>query len=139
MLLPENQRITCRLSVLLLVLGLVGCNTDQISKSITVAQLRQAYQANEDFFFLDVRTIVEYRAGHLEFTDSRIPYDSLRHNLNLLPDDKNQTIFCFCRSGQRSAIATEFLTSQGYKKVSNVVGGILAWQQAGYPIVSGNP
>jgi sulfur-carrier protein adenylyltransferase/sulfurtransferase len=32
-----------------------------------------------------------------------------------------------CRSGQRSARAVEFLQQAGFKKVSNLAGGVLAW------------
>lgn len=138
MLPSKNHEIFWRLPVLFLLLGLVGCAQDHSAKTITVNQLQQAYQADDNFFLLDVRSMGEYRAARLKFTDSRIPYDSLRYNLNQLPDDKNRVIYCFCRSGQRSGIATEYLTSQGYNKVYNVVGGIIAWRQAGFPITSGS-
>jgi len=39
-----------------------------------------------------------------------------------------------CRSGNRSAYATEMLMAAGKTNVKNVVGGMIAWVQAGLPI-----
>ena len=104
---------------------------------ITVEELHRRWQAGEKIFLLDVRTDPEYVAGRLEFTDALIPYDALPFYLERLPDDKSTLIACFCRSGNRSHYATEFLQSQGYAGARNVRGGIIAWKNAGYAIESG--
>ena len=41
----------------------------------------------------------------------------------------------YCRSGSRSALATVMLQTLGYRQISNLSGGINAWQEAGLPIV----
>jgi adenylyltransferase/sulfurtransferase len=41
--------------------------------------------------------------------------------------DQNAAIVCQCKSGARSAKATGFLRSIGFKNVRNLQGGILAW------------
>ena len=48
-----------------------------------------------------------------------------------IPKDKN--IVVQCRSGARSAKATDFLLENGYQAV-NMAGGILAWQEADFPV-----
>ena len=50
---------------------------------------------------------------------------------------QGREIVAQCRSGKRSAQATEFLRSQGYD-VTNMMGGILAWQGAGLPTDKGS-
>jgi rhodanese-related sulfurtransferase len=37
-----------------------------------------------------------------------------------------------CRSGARSGRAKDYLTAEGYANVRNVLGGVMAWQAAGY-------
>ena len=41
--------------------------------------------------------------------------------------DTADEIVAHCRSGVRSAKAVDFLRQAGFKKVKNMVGGILAW------------
>jgi rhodanese-related sulfurtransferase len=45
---------------------------------------------------------------------------------------KNEEILIHCRSGARSGRAKDYLTAEGYTNVRNVLGGMLAWQAAGY-------
>jgi sulfur-carrier protein adenylyltransferase/sulfurtransferase len=90
---------------------------------ITVEELKQRLDAKEDIFVLDVREPNEYSlcniGGHL------IPLGQLPARVNEL--DPDQHIVVHCRSGKRSADATHFLRQQGFEKVQNLAGGILAW------------
>lgn len=104
---------------------------------MTVEELYRRWQAGEALFLLDVRTDPEFVAGRLAFTDALIPYDALPFHIEQLPEDKATPIACFCRSGNRSRYATEFLRSLGYREARNVRGGILAWKNAGYAIEAG--
>ncbi len=47
---------------------------------------------------------------------------------------KDQKIITMCHSGGRSAYAAEMLSTLGYKDITNLSGGIIAWQAAGLPI-----
>lgn len=106
-------------------------------KEISVKELFKEKEEGKDFFLLDVRTEEEYIAGHLEFTDSLISYEEVPHKLEILPEENSKTIYCFCRTGSRSAMVTEFLLSIGYVNSFNVVGGIVDWVSEGYPIKEG--
>jgi rhodanese-related sulfurtransferase len=44
-----------------------------------------------------------------------------------------------CRTGARSAQATDYLLAQGWPDVANVAGGTLAWESAGLPVRRGTP
>ena len=127
-----------KLIALILTCGMLLFNcADNKTPSISVTELKKQADQQNPFFLLDVRTMPEYVAGHVTFVSDLIPYDSLSFYVDRLPENKDTTIYCFCRSGRRSAIATEYLRSVGYTKVYNVNGGIIAWQDAGFDIVSG--
>ncbi len=83
---------------------------------------------------LDVRTQTEYDGGHI-YEAVWIPVSELEARIGQLAGHKNQEmIIVYCRSGVRSANASEILVSHNFTKVYNMLGGILAWQSAGYPV-----
>lgn len=139
-----NRSLTIALFIIVAAFMTSCKNEDDLSNTenssvpeISVQQLHQDVEDGKTFFLLDVRRQEEFETSRLEFSDVRIPYDSLDKFLHLLPSDKNTTIYCFCRRGVRSAVATAELISLGYLDVSNVTGGITAWLEAGYSTESG--
>jgi rhodanese-related sulfurtransferase len=48
--------------------------------------------------------------------------------------NKDQEIVLVCRSGKRSGGAAALLASMGFRHVMNMVGGMLAWNEARLPI-----
>lgn len=141
-----TRQLLIALCSLLLFIG-CGSNNDKSDKNenqpeekmteISVAQLHELAQSNQDMFLLDVRTKPEFDEARLSFADLRIPYDSLGDAFDQLPDDKTSTIYCFCRSGRRSGIAASLLRQNGYVNAINVTGGIIAWRDAGYDVIGG--
>jgi rhodanese-related sulfurtransferase len=75
---------------------------------------------NKDFFLVDVH-IPEQE--HIEKTDAFIAYNEVEANLDQLPQDKNEKIVVYCRSGSMSLEASQKLTDLGYKNVYNLEGG----------------
>ena len=63
-----------------------------------------------------------------------IPLGQLHARAGELPRDKE--LLLFCRSGNRSSFATDYLRSAGFDSAVNVAGGILAWTEAGLPSTS---
>ena len=43
--------------------------------------------------------------------------------------DKHRACAVYCRSGKRSAMAASLLSKEGFK-VTNLLGGIIAWNEA---------
>ena len=97
-------------------------------EDITPAELRQRQQTGTAPFILDVREPWEHEETSIPGTQN-IPLGSLPDHLDTLADHQDQEIVVHCRSGARSAQAKAFLTQQGFGKVRNLLGGILAWEK----------
>jgi len=82
---------------------------------------------------LDVRTKSEYDSGHI-YSAVWIPVTELDARIGELAGHENHEIIVYCKSGGRSATASGILDAHGFTKVYNMMGGITAWQSAGYPV-----
>lgn len=91
--------------------------------SITVADLKNKIDGNEDFFLLDVRNPEEFETANID--GKLIPMTQITEKADSIPRDKE--IVVHCHHGGRSAKVTEFLLNQGFEKVFNLEGGIDAW------------
>ncbi|MFY9261924.1 MAG: rhodanese-like domain-containing protein [Gallionella sp.] len=81
---------------------------------------------------LDVREVSEFAEGHAP-SARLIPLGELGGRLAEIAAYKDKPIAVICRSGRRSAKAVSLLQEAGYTQVSNVSGGMSAWQKAGLP------
>ncbi len=90
---------------------------------IQAEELKQRLDAGDDIFILDVREPHEYQICNLN--GYLIPLGDLPKRVNEL--DSSRDIVAHCRSGVRSAKAVDFLRQAGFRKVKNLVGGVLAW------------
>ncbi len=100
--------------------------------SITVRDLQATLDARESITLIDVRQPEEFMSGHVAGARS-LPLPTLATRLDDLAKDKDAAIYCICLSGGRSRVACDLLLRQGFTNVTNVVGGMGAWQQAGLP------
>jgi rhodanese-related sulfurtransferase len=87
-----------------------------------------------DAVLLDVREDDEWAAGHAEGA-LHIPMGEVVARIGELPQDG--TVHVVCRVGGRSAQVTQYLIAQGRDAV-NVSGGMLDWEAAGRPVVTGD-
>ncbi|HZD50026.1 MAG TPA: molybdopterin-synthase adenylyltransferase MoeB [Silvibacterium sp.] len=90
---------------------------------ITAVELKKRLDNKDDIFVLDVREPHEYQIANLGA--KLIPLGDLPVRAGEL--DKDAEIIVHCKSGGRSQKAAEFLAQSGFKKVSNLAGGITAW------------
>lgn len=79
---------------------------------------------------IDVRTPEEFASGHIQGAVN-IPVDDLTGRLNEVPN--NQPVVVYCRSGNRSARASQMLAQSGYTSIYDL-GGITAWAEQGFPV-----
>jgi rhodanese-related sulfurtransferase len=86
--------------------------------------------AGSDIQLIDVRAPHEHEAGHIADTPL-IELAELTARAQEI--DRDRPVVFYCRSGGRSAMATEAFVQAGYD-AHNMAGGMLAWEAAGLPI-----
>jgi rhodanese-related sulfurtransferase len=100
---------------------------------IDAKQAMTLIEADDNLTILDVRSLEEFKEGHLP-NAILIPVHELNNNLNKLDSSKNRKILVYCRSGSRSISASRTLESNGFVPI-NVKGGILDLTRAGAQLV----
>ena len=116
------------LPILLAIFLLAGCAAPaeeisyrQISMTDAVAMMVE----ETGYIILDVRTPEEFAAQHIPGAIN-VPNEAIgMEDISELPD-KNQLIFVYCRSGNRSKQASEKLVTLGYTNIVEF-GGINDW------------
>lgn len=90
---------------------------------------------SEGYTIIDVRTQEEYSEGHIEGAVLiNIFSPDFKDKISAL--DKNGKYLVYCRSGKRSNRAVLFMIEAGIKEALNLTGGIIAWKNAGKPVVN---
>lgn len=101
--------------------------------NITVQQAKDMLDKGEGLVLLDVRTPEEYAEGHVQ-NSKLLPLQELQQRAEKeLP--KDSPIVVYCRTGVRSAQASQILVDLGFREVYNVLGGIEAWKAKGATVV----
>lgn len=127
-------------ALLFMPLSTIACGSGEMSaEGYENSSIKHAYQhwsqgssSSVPFLFIDVRTAEEFAEGHIKGA-LLIPVQELESRLAEVPHDKR--VYLYCRSGRRSVEAAIMLTGAGYSNIENVVGGIISWKAAGYPVV----
>lgn len=102
-------------------------------QSIDAKQTIMLIENDDNITLLDVRTIAEYKEGHLRDA-TLIPLQALAQNLGMLKQDKNKKILVYCATGNRSVAASRILEENGFTPI-NVKGGIMGLQSLGIEVV----
>lgn len=96
-------------------------------------ELNELVSSGTKIKMIDVRQPEEYTGelGHIPDAEL-IVLDQLPEKFTKLKAEDDMVVIC--KSGGRSARAAAFLSDQGFTKVFNMRGGMLAWNQLGLPI-----
>ncbi|WP_040191553.1 rhodanese-like domain-containing protein [Clostridium culturomicium] len=134
-----KKYIFISLTVVILLTGCVKNEIDnktqvenQISRAaegvinISAEEAKKIIDTEEHEIVLDVRSVEEYKEGHIEGA-VLLPSDEIKEKVENLIQDKNKTILLYCRSGRRSAAAAKDLIDFGYTNVYDF-GGIIDWK-----------
>jgi phage shock protein E len=78
---------------------------------------------------VDVRSVEEYRSGHLVGAQSIPVEDEELWLTRTEPLDRNRPTVVYCRSGRRSAVAAQKLVDAGFTQVYDL-GGVEDWESA---------
>ena len=122
------------LTCLLAALGLTSVCGQQTYENTDVQGFAELI-ADSTVVILDVRASTEFTEGHIEgaILIDQGQDDFVEKAKATLPTEK--TIAIYCRTGRRSANAAGKLADVGYKCV-NLKGGIVAWKEAGKPVIT---
>lgn len=113
---------------------LAGCSSsNEAIKKVAPVEFSDAIN-QPGVIVLDVRTPEEFSAGHLpNAININLKGADFAGEVSKL--DKNATVAVYCRSGNRSGVATEQMAELGFVDMYDMQGGILDWEAAGGQIV----
>lgn len=97
----------------------------QLFQPIDIHKGLEEFEKTKDALLLDVRTVNEYKEGHIPGSYN-LPLEDIS-SIEQVETKKERPIFVYCFSGRRSAKASESLKKMGYQKVKNI-GGINSYK-----------
>ena len=121
-------------SVFLLSLFLVACSSPDNPNVNQVSPMESAgLQSNDFAVIIDVRTDGEWKSERIPGA-IHIPLDELSERMGELKSFEGKQLIMQCAVGGRSSEAVEILQQAGFSNVSNMNGGIVAWNKAKLPL-----
>lgn len=114
-------------------------------KEVDIASLFSALN-DPDTVLIDIRETSEYGKGHIAgsvnyprgiLEGKLCQHPLVSHHtdsMKALEELGSKSVYLICRSGARTALAAQSLQDMGFSKVMSVAGGMLAWENADYPI-----
>jgi phage shock protein E len=115
------------------LLALVGCSgSDEPTTRVDLVGPQEFAARMDEAEAVVVNVHIPYE-GELPGTDLFVPFDEVASS-DELPDDRDQPLVVYCRSGNMSAEATAELVELGYTDVTDLEGGMVAWEAAGRSI-----
>ena len=104
--------------------------TERLSPQLAADRL-----ATHEPIAVDVRSPQEREQKRIDGSVAA-PLNHLEHEAGDLPRDR--PVLVYCAGGYRSSIAASLLQRLGFAHVSEIAGGIAAWEAAHLPIAHGN-
>lgn len=111
-----------------------SCQKKEKGISLISADSLKVMLNGEHGILLDVRTPEEFAEGHLPGAIN-IDYKNEGFSAALDTLDKTKQYEVYCRSGHRSSESADMMSKKGFKKVYDLEGGILKWQEKGFETV----
>lgn len=115
---------------LFLLVFFMACKNPGSAQEIRVIspqEVQEAVSNKGTHQLIDVRTVEEFREGHLKNAQNIcVTDDDFIANIEKL--DKEKPVYLYCRSGKRSARAAAILKDLGFKEIYDMDGGYINWQ-----------
>lgn len=109
-----------------------GC-TEDIAKQVNTDEFETLLADDSSVQLLDVRTPQEYAQGFIA-NSTLMNFNDPSFKAQLEGLHKNKPVAVYCHSGARSNQAFEMMKEMGFKKIYELQGGIVAWQEDGKQI-----
>ncbi len=122
----SEMRSLSKITIMMLAFLLTGCMGEQASYKVITQSTAHDIIHNEEIFLMDVRTPAEFEEIRIPGA-ILVPVDTLKAEFPSRGLPKNTKILVYCRSGNRSKVASEYLVELGYVNVHEF-GGINTWQ-----------
>lgn len=119
-----------KLTIILLLLftaNSVIAQTPTSKNLLTPEEFREAI-SQEDVILIDVRTPEEFSEGHIKGSKN-IDFLAPGFSSRFKDFNKEQPVYIYCRSGNRSGKAAKVLSEMGFKTIYDLKGGFLAWKE----------
>jgi hydroxyacylglutathione hydrolase len=100
---------------------------------VTPAEAAGALASSMPPIVLDIRAPREWQKSHIEGSVN-IPLNHLVERIEEVPD--NRPVLVHCAGGYRSSIAAGILQRNGRANLTELNGGIAAWEAAGLPVIT---
>ena len=100
---------------------------------ITADDLLERLKSPQPPVLLDVRTPLEFAAGHIAGAIN-IPHEQVPARITELVAHKERDIVIYCRSGMRASQAARTLQQHGFARLAFLTGHMQGWHTSGRPI-----
>ncbi|HHA19659.1 MAG TPA: rhodanese-like domain-containing protein [Methylophaga sp.] len=120
--------------LLLVTLFLSSCSSSDNANVTQISPKESAGLIANDFaVIIDVRSVAEWNNKHIPGA-TLIPLSDLKSRMGELEQYKDKQLIMQCAVGGRSSKAVEVLQEAGFSNISNMNGGLVAWEKEGLPL-----
>lgn len=128
-----------RTIILILPILFFSCNAWKHSKTfeyseISCKEFENLLASDKDYLLVDVRTPKEYRNGHMQ-NAINVSYFHSWFGDSIQKLDHNKTVYMYCQTQHRSPIASRKMKKMGFKKIIDLKGGFIKWENNNMPII----
>ena len=108
--------------------------TEQEFSEIEFIELKRRLDGDERILIVDVRNPDEFvgENGHIPGA-RKVPFADMPLALERIVDAIDRTIAANCGFAGRSESAAQLMSEAGFRHISVIRGGLVAWREAGFP------
>jgi len=117
--------------ILLVTVAYGGC--DSRAADISAQALLSRMKAGDAPMVIDVRSLQEYRGGHVPGAIN-IPHTEIAAHLDELQPYRDRDVVIYCKSGRRASIARKVLSDAGFTRLLYLNGNMDGWRRNGLPV-----
>ncbi len=110
----------------ILFVSILSCQSDTNSSTLISGEEMKELMVLDSVQLIDVRSLEEFREGHLQGSQNLIYDEDFAHKIKQL--DKSKPVAVYCKTGRRSEHCSQILKEAGFKKIYQLEGGLSKWK-----------